>query len=247
LQTHSTYTDVFAIYNNFFNIIFLKKMKQVLFLTLICAFSTVAKAQKNPLKIGFFINPAYSDRFKEKDFFFQGIFIGQYAYSLGLFAQTKIAPSLDFRFGASLVNNGERTKRESRWGFQNGNVFFPALSNESFVLIENYYNIELPIDIQWFMNKKRTFFTVFGASPGYNYLKTMTTKNYLDDRFVSSNAFEASNDQGISVALEVGMGYRMRLNESLWFEIQPKFRTYITPAQSTYNMYNVGLQLNIIY
>jgi hypothetical protein len=97
------------------------------------------------------------------------------------------------------------------------------------------------------MNKKRTFFSVFGASPGYNYLKTMTTKNYIDDKLLNSNMINASNDQGISVALEVGMGYRMCLNESLLFEIQPKFRYYITNNQNSYNMYNAGLQASLIF
>jgi hypothetical protein len=222
-------------------------MKQVLFLTLICAFNIVATAQNNPLKIGFLINPTYSDRFKEKVIFFQGIFVGQYAYSIGMFAQKKINPALQLRFGASLVTNGEHTKRESSWGFQNGSFFSPVPLNESFELIDNYYNIELPIDIQWFINRKRTIFTIFGASPGYNYLKTFISKHYIDNKLVSSNAMDESNDQGISVALQIGMGYQMSLNKSLLFEIQPKFRYYITRAQNTYDMYNIGLQMNIIY
>ncbi len=223
-------------------------MKQVLILTLICAFNMVANAQSAPFKIGFLINPTYSDRFKEKLNLFQGIFVGQYAYSIGIFGQQKMAHSLDLRFGASFVNNGERTKRGLGQRFQNsGGGLFIIFPNESFEIIENYYNIELPIDIQWFMNKKRTFFTIFGASPGYNYSKTVTIKNYLDDKLLNSNMAEGSKDQGISVALQAGIGYRMRLNEFLSFEIQPKFRYYITNIQSTFNMYNIGLQCNIIY
>jgi hypothetical protein len=224
-------------------------MKHLLFLTLICAFNTVVKAQNAPLKIGFLINPTYSDRFKEKEVFFQGTFVGQYAYSIGVFGQKSMNHSLNLRFGASLVNNGEHTKRGLGQRFEPDGGFglFIAFPNESFEFVENHYNIELPIEIQWFMNKKRSIFTIFGASPGYNYSKTVKINNYLDDKLANSNTFEQSNDKGISVALQAGIGYQMRLNQSLLFEIQPKFRYYITRAQNTHEMYNIGLQMNIIY
>jgi hypothetical protein len=224
-------------------------MKQLFFLTLICTFSTFAKAQNTPFKVGFFINPNYCDRLETRDVFGQDVYVGQYAYSLGVFAQRKMTHSFNLRFGASLVNNGERTKRKPLWGSQNDNGGIEPMPafRDGLQSVDNYYNIELPIDIQWFMNKKRTFFTIFGASPGYNYLKTVRTSQYRNDQLVASNLGEDKNDQGISVALQVGMGYKMRLKESLWLEINPKFKAYITRAQNSYSMYNIGLQTSIIF
>lgn len=222
-------------------------MKQIFFLTLICAFNTVGKAQNVPFKIGFFINPTYSDRFNVQADLQRDLFIGKYAYSIGIFAQKRLTQYLDLRFGASFANNGEQTKRQSTWGIQNSNGGFESFTDDKFELVNNYYNVELPIDIQWFLSKKHSFFAVFGVSPSYNLSNSGTLNFYTNDKLVRSNTSKHVGDNGVGLALQFGMGYQKSLNDNLLFEIQPRFRYYITNINNSRYMYNAGLQINMIF
>ncbi|MEO0042115.1 MAG: hypothetical protein RL329_1563 [Bacteroidota bacterium] len=218
-------------------------MKHVLVLALCCVCSLSLKAQKDDFKVGVFFNPTYSDRFNVKEDLLRDRFVGDYAYSVGIFVQKQIARSFDVRFGMSFVNNGERFKR----AVDNNSGFIepvPPLRSNDFQIISDFYNLEAPIDIQWFMNKKRNFFTIFGVSPSYSISKSAVID--LDNNG-SPRTFKTGGDNGIALALEIGMGYRKALNQNLLLEIQPKFRYYITKIDNSRAMYNAGLQMSMIF
>jgi hypothetical protein len=199
-----------------------------------------------PFKMGFLLNPAYCDRLNVQSDLLRGIFIGKYAYSIGIFAQKKMTKTLDGRFGINFVNNGEQTIQQPIWVKLNGNLFTSS-SAEAIQLISNFYNIEIPIDIQWFINRKRSFFAIFGASPSYNFSKSGTVNFYTNGQLTTSNTSKRAGDAVLALALQFGMGYQKALNNNLLFEIQPKFRYYATNAANSRYMYNAGLQLNLIF
>jgi Outer membrane protein beta-barrel domain len=218
-------------------------MKQVLILTLICTFNTFSKAQNMPFKIGFLINPTYSDRLNTQADLFSGIFVGKYAYAIGIFAQKRMTHTLDLRFGANFVNNGEQTKQQTTFASSSGLV----TSTETFQLISNFYNAEIPIDIQWFMNRKRSFFAIVGASPSFNLSKSATFNFYSNDKLTTTNTVKVAGEDGIGLAVQFGIGYQKSFNDNLLLEIQPKFRYYVTKMDSNRYMYNAGLQINLIF
>ena len=215
-------------------------MKQVLILTLIFACNGVAKAQNTPFTVGFFLAPAYSDRFNVDAFLLKDLFVGNYAYSIGIFAQKSMTNRLDLRYGANFVNNSEQMLRRD---MSNGVLFI----NQYMTIISNSYNVELPIDIQYFMNRKKHFFVSLGASPSYNLFDAGTIKRYTGDRLTSTNTSTGKGEKGIAVAVQVGIGYQKQLNRNLLFEIQPKFRTYITKLDNSRSMYNVALQMGLLF
>jgi hypothetical protein len=236
--------------------------KTTTFTALICLLNTFLCAQNSPIKFGISINPNYSYRYLYSDIpdlktSFDAIDVGKFSYSIGAFGEKEINNKARFRIGINLMNTGFGTKKlPLTTGSSLDPQGFPSFTNPNDPIagrfIFNDIKIELPIDFQFFINKKQSFFIDFGMSPILNIYSYSTFKTYFSDGRINSSS-SSNNDPNIrklALAAQLGIGYEFKLNEKLTMEIQPKCQYFLTTLINSKNKsgmipYNLGLQMGL--
>jgi hypothetical protein len=232
----------------------------------ICLANTFLTAQNRPIKFGISINPNYSYRY----FYTSNVSTktavdalesGKFSYSIGAFGEKEINDKVRLRVGINAMNTGfQIVKRDLQsWGSQNTNGTLQSGFNEPYGFtqirfIYNYINLELPIDFQYFINKKCTFFITSGLSPMVNIYNYGATKAYFNDKKTTVNRYEITGEpvKKISLALQFGIGYAFKLNQKLTLDIEPRFQCFVTPLVSPSSKsgilpYNSGLQIGLTF
>ncbi len=238
--------------------------KTTTFTVLICLLNTFLCAQNSPIKFGISINPNYSYRYLYSDIAglkaeFDDIDVGKFSYSVGAFGEKEISNKARFRIGVNLMNTGFGTKKlplttsaslDPKSGIfsQNPDPNDPIAGR----FIFNDIKLELPIDFQIFIDKKKSIFINVGVSSMLNIYSYSTFKAYfLDGRINNSNS--SNNDPNIkklALASQLGIGYEFKINQKLIMQIQPRcqyFLTMLTNSRSKSGMipYNLGLQMGL--
>lgn len=145
------------------------------------------------------------------------------------------------------------------WGSQNTNgswTPFPTDPNgpTKIRFVYNFINLELPIDYQYFINKKRSFFVSLGISPMLNVYNYGTTQTYFNNKNTTTDHSELKDEptKKISLALQFGMGYAIKLTQRLTLDVQPRVQGFITPlltssSKSRVLPYNIGLKTGLTF
>ncbi len=241
-------------------------MKKVtILIAFICFANTFLTAQNRPIKFGVSINPNYSHRYLYSDdattkAMLDRLYSGKFSYSVGVFGEKEMTDKLRLRVGLNAMNTGFQIVRDNlTWGSQNNNGSwnpFPIDPNEPTKIrfIYNFINLELPIDCQYFINRKRTFFLSLGGSPMLNVYNYSTVKAYFNTKSTTTSHQEVTNEptKKLSFALQLGMGYAVKLTPNLTLDIQPRVQCFITPlisssAKSGVLPYNVGVQTGLTF
>jgi hypothetical protein len=240
-------------------------MKKTITLTVLFSlFNALLFAQNKKISFGISVNPNYSYRYLYSDdaalkTTFDAIDVGKFSYSAGVFGEKEINNSVRFRVGVNFMNTGFGTKKTdfSSWGSQNPQGgWFPQNPDPNDPIagcfIFNDLKIELPIDIQLFINKNKSFFIDLGISPLLNLDSYTTFKAYFADGRISS--YNTSNNdpnaKKIALAAQFGIGYTFKLSQKLSMEIQPRCQSFLATlpnsrSKSSIIPYNLGLQMGL--
>ncbi len=241
-------------------------MKKTLILsTFLFVFITQSFGQDKKFHFGVSFNPNYSYRLfltKDIDPFIKKtadlIDDSMLSYSLGFFAERQLSQKINARIGLNFMKTGFgnfKSVFRSSWGTQGG-IFGstprPAGDDVSFKRFNNNYYLEIPFDIQYFIDSKKRFCVNWGVSPCINLLNEVTLKtNYKDGRTVS-NKLENSSAvfRKVAMAVQLGFGYNLPFLKKYTLEIQLRFQYFITPLNQSIGktntfLYNAGLQFAV--
>ena len=239
--------------------------KATTLIAFICFANTFLMAQNRPIKFGVSINPNYSHRYLYSDdattkAMLDRLYSGKFSYSVGVFGEKEMTEKVSLRVGLNAMNTGFQIVKDNlTWGSQNNNGSwnpFPIDPNEPTKIrfVYNFINLELPFDCQYFINKKRTFFISLGGSPMLNVYNYGTTKIYYNNKSTTTDNYELKDEptKKLSVALQLGMGYAVKLTQKLTMDIQPRIQCFVTPlvsssAKSGVLLYNIGLQTSLTF
>jgi hypothetical protein len=236
------------------------------FTALICLLNTFLCAQNSPIKFGISINPNYSYRYFYSDNTllkktFDALESGKISGSVGGFIEKKMSEHSRLHVGINLMNWGSVINKTGlgSWGSQNSNGTFdpnlPTNEPNGFSAIRftyNSLNIQLPIDFQFFINKKRSFYFNLGISPLYNLGNYTTTTITLGDGRTKKTTSKdnLSDAKKLYFGMNLGFGYEWKINEKCIFEIQPQGQIFILDlanlsGKSGTIPYNLGVQMGL--
>jgi hypothetical protein len=233
----------------------------IVFMCLANAFLT---AQNAPIKFGISVNTNYSHRYVYTNdaaakAMFDRLYSGKFSYSIGAFVEKEITRRGRLRIGLNAMNTGFQIVKNDLqgWGSQNGgwNPFPPEPNDPTKIrFVYNFINLELPIDYQYFINKKRSFYLDFGVSPMLNLYNYITTQTHYNNKNTTTNQQELTDEpmKKLSLALQFGMGYAVKLTRRLTLDIQPRIQGFVTPLISSSSKsgvlpYNIGLQTGLTF
>jgi Outer membrane protein beta-barrel domain len=242
------------------------KMKKVITLILLISLSSNCLfAQKNAFRYGISLNPNYAYRYFYSDVAglkktVDALESGKISLSIGGFIEKKTSENARFRIGINLMNWGSEINRTGleKGGSQNTNGGFNPLDslnpNDVTAIRFTYssWNVELPIDFQYFINKKHSFYFNAGISPLYNLGNYTTTKITLLNGKTDVNTTKDNGDnfQKLYVACQFGVGYERKINEKWSIDFQPRCQIlFLDLANLSHKTgtipYNVGLQMGL--
>ena len=239
--------------------------KTTTLIVFICIANAFLTAQNRPIKFGVSVNLNYSHRYVYNDdavdkAMLDRLYSGKFSYSIGVFGEKEMTDKLRLRVGLNAMNTGFQIVKKDlqNGGSQNGGSWnpFPIDPNAPTEIrfIYNFINLELPIDCQYFINRKRTFFLSLGGSPMLNVYNYSTFKAYFNTKSTTTNHQELTDEpiKKLSFALQFGMGYAVKLTPNLTLEIQPRGQIFVTPLISSSSKtgvfpYNIGLQTGLIF
>jgi Outer membrane protein beta-barrel domain len=237
-------------------------MKKALTLTaLMSLLNTLLFAQNNKWQFGISANPNYSYRIlyienADVKAAFDAIESGKISGSIGGFMEKKTSTCGRVRVGANLMN----------WGFvinKDFSVFDPSLffttdplrptDIVTFKLANNIINFEIPIDYQYFINKKRSFYVNGGISPSY-FLASYTTTTFTSrEGKVEKNTRKGEtfdDDKKLFFGFQLGFGFEWKVREKLTIDFQPRGQLFFNDLSNLRRKdkiipYNFGLQMGV--
>jgi opacity protein-like surface antigen len=237
-------------------------MKKVLTLTaLMSLLNTFLFAQNDKWQFGISVNPNYSYRILYSEnadvkATFDALESGKISGSVGGFMEKKTSTRGRVRVGVNLMNWGFVINRKFGSRSQNSNgTFDPFLFVDlgGFRITNNFVNLEVPVDYQYFINKKRTFYVNGGISPSYflaSYTTTTITSGDGSTQKSTSKNAAFDDDKKLFFGLQLGLGFEWKIQEKLTIDFQPRGQIMFNDLSNLFKKdrllpYNVGLQMGV--
>lgn len=211
-------------------------MKKILLLLIVGSFSFVhLQAQDKKFHFGLTMQPKVSYRYlhAEQDWqkrIFDSIERPKLTYTIGFFSERHLSNKIKARLGVNLMTMGRNSIKQSF----NGVVILGSSADllSYFTISHNFYYIEIPIDIEYHLDKNNHLAFDLGISPVIN-IRNTTTQVIDTPEGKQTNTIKATSNslpaQKVGAAVKIGIGYNVPIFKKMTLEILPAFQIFVTP------------------